>query len=149
MKRSVLGDDWAQAPATDAPSVRPTASPIARRFIMFHLRRRRCSGNDDGPCKNCAGRTRSVEIRSALGAAPFLHQHAAAAWVALRGGRGGGDAVGAEMAEAVAQLAPGGEDARALVEGERDGPDAALGALAGLVALDDPDLLLAPPAPAP
>src|SRR5258708_19761131 len=46
------------------------------------------------------------------------------------------------MAEAVAQLAPGGEDARALVKGERDGPDAALGALAGLVAIGDPDLVL-------
>src|SRR5690242_7353227 len=46
------------------------------------------------------------------------------------------------MAVVLAQLAPGGEQALAVVEGERDRPDAALGAVAKDVAIGDPYLAL-------
>src|SRR5262245_59385707 len=76
-------------------------------------------------------------IGNPLRFAPALEQYAAALGVALLQGLGAFDAVGAEMAEVLAHLAPGGDDAGAVEEGERDRPDDALRLLAFLVAVGD------------
>src|SRR5581483_1509798 len=63
--------------------------------------------------------------RQAFLAPPLLEESLAPARVARLGKLQRRDAVGAEMAERLAQLAPGDDDTRALEEGEGHGPDRA------------------------
>src|ERR1700752_89932 len=80
-----------------------------------------------------AGLRPSNLLGNALERAPFLHQRAASARIALVGEAQSDDAIGAEMAIILAQLAPRCQHPAALEETERDRPDRALGALALLV----------------
>src|ERR1044071_380582 len=81
--------------------------------------------------------------RHALDLAPFLVQHLTPARVARLARLERGDAVGAEMAEPLAQLAPGSDDAGAVEEAEREGPDRPLRLAPVLVAIGKGALALA------
>src|SRR5262245_59358673 len=73
---------------------------------------------------------------------PGLHQGGAARRVAKSQWRERRDAICAEVAKAVAQLAPRSDHANALHECERERPDHAIGGGAGLVDIADPELVL-------
>src|SRR5688572_21975842 len=81
-------------------------------------------------------------LGNTLGDAPVLEQDAPALGIALLQRLGLFDPVGAEVAEIAAHLAPGGDHARTVEEGERNRPDYPLGLLALLVAVGDLDLAL-------
>src|SRR5215468_4468954 len=76
--------------------------------------------------------------------APFLEERLAPAGIAALGEREPGDAVGAEMAIALPELAPGGDHAGAIKEAERERPDRAPGLLGMPVAIADAELALLP-----
>ena len=86
--------------------------------------------------------------RDALHLAPFLQQHLAPARIARLDRRQLEDPVGAEMAEALAQLAPRHHHADLVEEAEREGPDHAPGLRPLRPAIGDGQLVLGPDRPA-
>src|SRR5579871_3553926 len=79
---------------------------------------------------------------NALGLAPFLQQLAAAARIARPGDVERDNAVGTEMANRAAQLAPRRNNAHAIEIAERERPDRAFGLTHLVVAIADRDLAL-------
>src|SRR3954467_15241202 len=73
---------------------------------------------------------------------PLLEQRGAPARVTIGRDVERGDAVRPEMAVALAQFAPGDDDAHAIVEGQGEGPYRPLGRAGLLVRIDDPGLAL-------
>src|SRR5215469_15420185 len=87
---------------------------------------------------------RSVRFRNALQPPPFPEQRPAALGVAAFLHPRGRDAVGAEVAEVLAQLAPGHQHPDVLEEAESEGPDGPLALPTGLIRIGEMELALEP-----
>src|SRR5579859_6890348 len=99
--------------------------PIARRRRRINQHPLARSSADD----NVAHRMRQPVLwrGDAFGLAPLLLQFTTPARIPCLGNVEGDDAIGAEMPDRAAQLAPGGDDANAIEVAERERPDRAFG----------------------
>src|SRR6058998_3808988 len=86
--------------------------------------------------------TAGLSLRHAFALAPFLQQGVAPTRIALIVDGERRDAVGAEVAKVVAQLAPRGDDTHTLEETERERPDRPSRLLLNEIEIRDGDLAL-------